>query len=183
MPAKCKRTGKDWIFGITLNNNPTLEDVWNALPAWGYPFIASDSAPTPAAAAIIQGGLAQDVAGAGGYTMWDNHLYLAGAIYRSDHIGTPQPNTGSGSINIQNVAPYWRVAWQQAAPKDVFEIGAYGIHLNSTPGSITGTEDTYTDFGPDIEYDRTLGRDVISFRGTYLRETRCSMRRTLRERT
>jgi hypothetical protein len=144
--------------------------VWNATPAWGYPFIASDSAPTPAAAAILQGGLAQDVAGAGGYTMWDNHLYLAGAIYRSDHIGSAQPNTGSGSINIQNVAPYWRVAWQQAGPKNVFEIGAYGIHLNSTPGSITGPEDTYTDFGPDIEYDRTLGRDVISFRGTYLRE-------------
>ena len=116
---KVQRAGKDWIFGITLNNNPTLEDVWNATPAWGYPFIASDSAPTPAAAAILQGGLAQDVAGAGGYTMWDNHLYLAGAIYRSDHIGSPQPNTGSGSINIQNVAPYWRVAWQRAAPKDV----------------------------------------------------------------
>ncbi len=168
---KVQKNGKDWIFGITLNNNPTLEDVWNATPAWGYPFIVSDSAPTPAASAIIQGGLAQDVAGAGGYTMWDNHLYLAGAIYRSDHIGTSQPNTGtSSSINIQNVAPYWRVAWQQATPKDVLEIGAYGIHLNSTPGAITGTEDTYTDFGPDIEYDRTMGRDVISFRGTYLRE-------------
>jgi hypothetical protein len=168
---KVLKKGKDWIFGITLNNNPTLEDVWNATPAWGYPFIASDSAPTPTAAAIIQGRLAQDVAGAGGYTMWDNHLYLAGAIYRSDHIGTQQPNTGtSSSINIQNVAPYWRVAWQQASPKAVLEIGAYGIHLNSTPGTITGTEDTYTDFGPDIEYDRTMGRDVISFRGTYLRE-------------
>jgi hypothetical protein len=168
---KVQKNGKDWIFGITVNNNPTLEDVWNATPAWGYPFIASDSAPTPAAAAILQGGLAQDVAGAGGYTMWDNHLYLAGAIYRSDHIGSSQPNTGtSSSINIQNVAPYWRVAWQQASPKNVFEIGAYGIHLNSTPGSITGSEDKYTDFGPDIEYDRTMGRDVISFRGTYLRE-------------
>jgi hypothetical protein len=168
---KIQKDGKDWIFGITLNNNPTLEDVWNATPAWGYPFIASDSAPTPAAAAILQGGLAQDVAGAGGYTMWDNHLYLAGAIYRSDHIGNPQPNTGtSSSINIQNVAPYWRVAWQQAAPKAVFEIGAYGMHLNSTPNAVSGTSDTYTDVGPDVEYDKTLGRDVISFRATYLHE-------------
>ena len=168
---KVKAQGKDWIYGVTLNNNPTLEDPWMTLPAWGYPFIASDSATTPAAAAIIQGALAQDVAGLGGYTMWDNHLYVAGTIYRSQHIGSSQPNSGqNASINIQNVAPYWRAAWQEAGSKDVFEAGIYGIHVASTPGAVTGLEDTYTDVGPDIEYDRTFGRDVLSLRGTYLRE-------------
>jgi len=32
--------GKEWDYGITLNNNPTVEDLWNSTPAWGYPFIA-----------------------------------------------------------------------------------------------------------------------------------------------
>ena len=106
---------KDLAYGITLNNNPTVEDLWNSTPAWGFPWVSSDWAPGPTAGAIINGGLAQDVAGVGGYAMWDNHLYFAGTIYRSAHIGAPQPNTVGRRrrINIRGVAPYWRVAWQQ----------------------------------------------------------------------
>ncbi len=163
--------GKEWDYGLTLNNNPTLEDLWNSTPAWGYPFILSDSAPTPTAAPVIDGMLAQDVAGIGGYTMWDQHLYGAATIYRSDHIGSPQPTNGQGaSFNIRGVAPYWRAAWQQDGRTDNLEVGAYGIHMSSTPGNITGLQDSYTDFGPDFQYDRTLGKDVLSLRGTYVRE-------------
>ena len=53
--------GKELVYGVTLNNNPTVEDLWNSTPAWGYPWIASDFAPTPTAGPIIQGALAQDV--------------------------------------------------------------------------------------------------------------------------
>ncbi len=168
---KAKVKGKDLIYGLMMNNNPTVEDVWMTLPAWGYPFIAADSAPTPAASAILQGALAQDVAGFGGYTMWDNHLYGAVTLYRSDHIGSPQPNAGTGaSYNISGLAPYWRVAYQESGRTNVFEAGLYGMHMSSFPGAVTGATDDYTDFGPDVEYDRTIGRDVLSFRGTYLRE-------------
>jgi hypothetical protein len=44
------------------------------------------------------------------------------------------------------------------------------MHMNSTPGAITGLEDTYTDYGIDGQYDRVLGKDVLSLRGTYIRE-------------
>ncbi len=168
---KKQLAGKEWVYGLTLNNNPTVEDLWNSTPAWGFPFIAPDSAPTPTAAPIIDGPLAQDVAGLGAYTMWNQHLYFAGTIYRSEHVGSPQPTTGQTySYNIRGVAPYWRLAWQQNGTKDNLEIGTYGIHMKSTPGAITGPEDSYTDWGPDIEYDRTLGKDVLSFRGTLIRE-------------
>lgn len=168
---KTKVGGKDLIYGLLMNNNPTLEDVWMTLPGWGYPFVAPDSAPTPAASAILQGSLAQDVAGFGGYTMWDNHLYGDVTLYRSDHIGSPQPNAGTGaSYNISGLAPYWRVAYQESGRTNVFEAGFYGMHMSSFPGAVTGPTDDYTDFGPDFEYDRTIGRDVLSVRGTYLRE-------------
>ncbi len=164
--------GKELVYGLTLNNNPTIEDLWNSTPGWGYPFIASDSAPTPTAKPIIDGALGQDVAGIGGYTMWNQHLYAVASIYRTDHIGSSQPTDGSGaSYNIRGVAPYWRVAWQQNGAKDSLEIGAYGIHMKSTPGTITGPEDGYTDFGPDVQYDRTIHRkDVLSLRGSFVRE-------------
>jgi len=168
---KTKVKGKDLIYGLMMNNNPTLEDVWMTLPGWGYPFVAPDSAPTPAASAILQGALAQDVAGFGGYTMWDNHLYGAVTLYRSDHMGSPQPNSGTGaSYNISGLAPYWRVAYQESGRINVFEAGLYGMHMSSFPGAVTGPTDDYTDFGTDFEYDRTIGRDVLSVRGTYLRE-------------
>lgn len=165
---------KDFAWGITLNNNPTVEDLWNSTPAWGFPPVGSDWAPAPNAGAIINGGVAQDVAGLGGYGMWNNHLYLAGTIYRSDHLGTSQPNTGMGqSFNIRGVAPYWRVAWQQTMKNNYLEIGTYGMHMKSTPGNITGLEDSFTDWAVDFQDDLTIPKfrgDVLSLRGTYIRE-------------
>ncbi len=169
---KAQAAGKDLVYGITLNNNPSVEDVWMGTPAWGFPFISNDYAPIPAASAIIQGPLAQDVAGLGAYSIWDNHFYVASSIYRSDHIGNSQPNNGQGKpYNIRGVAPYWRVAYQNSGRKNVFEVGGYGIYMASTPNAVIGKEDSYNDVGPDVEYDRTIGRDVLSFRGTYLHET------------
>jgi hypothetical protein len=175
---KTKLGGKELVYGLDLNNNPTLDDLWNTTPAWGYPWIASDVAPTPTAAAIINGPLAQDVAGFGGYAMWNSHLYMDVSVYRSEHIGGTQPNPGTGfSYNIHGVAPYWRVAWQQLTAKTQYEIGTYGMHMQSTPNQIvnangvTGPEDEYTDYAFDTQIDRTLFRtDVLSFRATYIRE-------------
>ena len=162
---------KELDWGITMNNNPTVEDLWNSTPAWGYPFILSDSAPTPAANPFLNGALAQDVAGIGGYAMYDHHFYAAGTLYRSDHIGSPQPNTGAGAnVNISGVAPYWRVAWQRTDRLNDMEVGAYGMHMASMPNAVTGPTNNYTDFGPDFQYNRTIGRDVLSVRGSYLRE-------------
>jgi hypothetical protein len=171
-----KRTlgGKELVYGLDLNNNPTVEDLWNSTPAWGLPWIASDFAPTPSASPFINGGLAQDVAGFGGYAMWNNHLYLAATVYRSEHVGGPQPNPGDGSTNnIRGVAPYWRLAWQgvTASGSTQYEIGTYGMHMRNTAFTGPGPQDSYTDFAMDTQIDRTLFRtDVLSFRGTYIHE-------------
>ena len=163
--------GKDLVYGLDFNNNPTVEDLWNSTPAWGYPWVASDFAPTPTASAIINGRLAQDVAGVGGYAMWDDHLYGVATIYRSEHVGATQPNAGAAPYNIRGVAPYWRVAWQQLTPRTQYEVGTYGMHMESTPGAIVGLKDVYTDVAADFQVDRTLFRkDVLSLRGTYIRE-------------
>jgi hypothetical protein len=170
---KTKLGGKELVYGLDLNNNPTVEDLWNSTPAWGFPWVASDFAPTPAASPIINGGLAEDVAGFGGFAMWDNHLYVDLAVYRSEHVGGAQPNPGDGSSNnIRGVAPYWRVAWQQLTGKTQYEFGTYGMHVRNTAFTGPGPEDEYTDFAVDTQIDRTLFRtDVLSFRGTYIHES------------
>lgn len=169
-----KLFGKPMTFGITFNNNPTVEDLWNSTPAWGFPNIGSSAAPGFTAGALINGGLGQDVAGVGGYTMWNDHLYLAGTMYRSQHIGGAQPNDGVGfGVNIRGIAPYWRAAWQTSSKNSNLMIGTYGMHLKSTPNAVTGLEDGYTDVAADFQFDHTIpqfNNDVLSIRGTYIRE-------------
>jgi len=170
--------GKELVYGLDLNNNPTVEDLWNSTPAWSYPWIASDWAPTPNASPIINGGLAQDVGGIGVFGMWNDHLYLDAALYRSQHVGSTQPFNGAGATNIRGLAPYWRLAWQQLTGKTQFEFGTYGMHVRSTPNAITDSsgghltlQDSYTDWAVDTQIDRTMFRtDVLSFRATYIRE-------------
>jgi hypothetical protein len=166
-----KLGGKELVYGLNVNNNPTVEDLWNSTPAWGYSWVADDWAPTPTAAPIIAS-LGQDVAGFGGYAMWNNHLYLDATLYRSEHVGGSQPNPGTDfGFNIRGLAPYWRVAWQQLTGKTQYEVGTYGMHMRSSPNAVTGLEDDFTDWAVDTQIDRTLFRtDVLSLRGTYIRE-------------
>src|SRR5215469_5987274 len=165
--------GKTLVYGLDVNNNPTVEDLWNDTPAWGFSWIVSPSAPTPAAAAVIDGPLAQDVAGFGGYAMWNDHLYGAATIYRSSHLGQPLPNPGTNfNFNIQGAAPYWRAAWQQTVGNSFFESGGYGMHMRSTPGAITGPENIYTDLAADAQFEQVLPRwhnNLISLHTTSFR--------------
>jgi len=166
-----KLAGKDWIYGVTLNNNPTVEDVWNSTPAWGFPYIFSESAPGPITTPIINGPLAQDVAGIGGFSMWNNHLYTCFSVYRSEHAGSPVPVTGAGSpYNISGVAPYWRAGWQQTWGSNYLEVGTYGIYVNTFPGAITGPEDRYVDPAIDFQYEHPFGPNSIDAHGTIIFE-------------
>jgi hypothetical protein len=173
--------GKSFQYGFDLNNNPGVEDLWHTTPAFDYPFIAADHEPTPTATPLINGILAQDVAGFGGYGMWNNHLYLDVTGYRSEHLGNPQPNSGVGyGFNIQGLAPYWRAAWQQTWGNNYLEAGTFGMYTKSTPYSVVvptesgGTvRDNYTDVAGDFQLDHTIPRfhnDVVSLRGTYIHE-------------
>ena len=55
------------IYGITANNNPTVQDPWNTTPAWAFPYAVSTFGtgfgPTP----IIDGAFAAHVVSVGAY--------------------------------------------------------------------------------------------------------------------
>ncbi len=73
----------DLVYGVTANNNPTVQDPWNTTPAWSFPFIgASDAlAPAPAAGTMIEGTFAGRVAGTGVYIFANDKFYLEGTAY------------------------------------------------------------------------------------------------------
>jgi hypothetical protein len=163
-------SGKELVYGVTFNNNPTVEDLWNTTPAWGYPFAAADSAPEPAAGALLDGVLAQQVAGLGGYFMWDKHLYADVTLYRSAQIGSPQPPTGMAGNTVRDVAPYWRLAWQQNLGHNYLEVGTLGMWAQLFPDSVSGPTNKITDVGFDTQYERPFGADAISAHAIYIYE-------------
>ena len=166
-----KLRGKDLWYGVTVNNNPTVEDVWNSTPAWGFPWIQTASAVSPLASPVINGALAQDVAGLGGYALWNNHLYGDVTMYRSEHAGAAPPISGTGySYNIGGVAPYWRAAWQQTLGANYIEVGTYGIDLNSYPNAVSGPEDRFADPSFDFQYERPFGANLLDAHGTWIHE-------------
>ncbi len=73
----------DLILGVTLNNNPTVQDVWNTTPAWGFPYAGSSVAPGQIASTLIDGGLAGGVGGLGVYVWLDDHYYVELSGYTS----------------------------------------------------------------------------------------------------
>ena len=161
--------GADTLYGITVNNNPTVEDPWNSTPAWGFPFTSSPTAPTPVAE-IMLGTLGQDVAGIGAYTLWDNHLYANISIYRSAHHGPdilPNPNS---TTTIDGIAPYWRLAWQQTIGDDNFEIGGFGMQTKIFPTGINDPSDKYTDTALDFQYEHPMSADMLTVRGSFIHE-------------
>src|SRR3974377_998896 len=70
------------LFGVTLNNFPTVQDVWNSTYAWQYPVPGARLANGPNGAPQINGFFALQTLGVTGYTLIDNFLYLEAGGYR-----------------------------------------------------------------------------------------------------
>lgn len=164
---------RESVFGVTVNNNPTVTDLWNSTPAWGYPFVSSALAPTPAAATLIEGGLAQQVLGASAYNFWNRLVYTEVGFYRtlSPTTLTTLGIAPGGTSSIKNVAPYWRLAVAPSWGQNSFEVGVFGIAATLIPQRTrdNGT-DHLTDVGFDAQYQWLGARDSFSLQGYWITE-------------
>lgn len=161
---------KSTVFGVTLHNNPTVQDVWNTVPAWGFPFIASDVTPGSQAAAVISGALAQQVLGLGAYGLWNNLLYLEATGYRTAQQGVSPPDS-TASNTIRGVAPYWRAALQHQFGSTYGMIGTYGMQTYLYPTGVTGPTDRNTDAAVDAQLEHPFGGGgVVIGRATWINE-------------
>lgn len=174
-----KLAGKTLTWGVDANNDPTFEDLWNSTPAYGFPWASPDVAVPTVGSALIDNQLGGDVLGAGLYAMWDGHFYGDVSLYRTQHIGAPEPANGIGfPHNIRRAAPYWRFAYQASKGKNYLEVGTYGIYAMSFPGTlsattpaISGPTDNFTDTAVDLTYERTVAKmDLFVVHSTFIHE-------------
>lgn len=174
-------------YGVYLNNNPTLQDPWNSTPAWTFPFSSSSLAPTPAAATLIDGALAGQVAGLGAYAMLDNHFYFDLAAYRTlghrlQHALGVDP---TGEARIDGAAPYWRFAYTQPLGGATWEIGVFGLDARTFPGrDASAGADRTTDVGIDSMWQKPAGKhDFVALISAIHEHTRSTASQTLGEAT
>jgi hypothetical protein len=173
----------DLVYGITANNNPTVQDLWNTTPAWSFPYAVSTLAPTPGSKTMIEGAFSAHVGGVGAYTMINDLLYLELTGYRT--LGFSQQNAlgtdpfGAPGL-LGGVAPYWRVALEPHWGRHSLMVGTFGMYTDVHPWVDTSfatwstatmpLSDRFTDIGFDTQYQYQGDNYWVTLRGSYIRE-------------
>jgi hypothetical protein len=176
--------GAPLLLGLTVNNNPTVQDLWNDTPAWGWPFVTSGVWPGEGTnAPLVAGGLAQAAVGAGVYGFWHDMIYAEVSLYRPAPLGVPRPfdatNATTASDVIDGVAPYWRVALQHSWGSSSAELGTYGLYARLFPGAsatpalpLSGSTDRFLDLGIDAQYQYAAGDWTLDAHTSWIHEDR-----------
>lgn len=161
------------LWGISFNNNPTVQDLWNTTSAWRSPFDqASSVAPAPGAGTMIDGGLADaGVAGLSAYLYLNDSIYAELGFYRSAPAAT---QIDSASANVVNgMAPYWRLAYERQWGRNSWQVGAYGVEAKLFPGegtALSGPTNKFSDLAFDSQYQYIGDVHMLSVTATYIKE-------------
>lgn len=176
---------KSLIYGIDANNNPTVQDLWNSTPAFGFPYASSNATVPSLAGTQIDGALAQDIAGISAYVMWNESLYGELGVYRSAKqgavnalTGAPGPLDGATSNVIVGGAPYYRIAYEHQWGPQVLSVGAYGATFKLVPGggtvdapaSLSGPANKFRDTAFDFQYQWIGDQHLFTVTGTRIHE-------------
>lgn len=175
---------KSLVYGISANNNPTVQDLWNSTPAFGVPYAGSNAVVSPLAGTQIDGALAQDVAGISAYLMWNESLYAEVGTYRSAKQGAANAVTGAAgpldgatSNVIVGGAPYYRLAYEHLWGRNSLSVGIYGANFKLVPGgtpdapaALSGPANEFKDFAEDFQYQMIGDQHLLTIAGTHIKE-------------
>jgi hypothetical protein len=172
---------RDLRVGISVNNNPTVQDPYNSTFAWGYPFVASALAPVPAEQPAVATALSGNSVGVTAYGWYDQHLYVEAGGYATQgptllHMTgaslTPAPFGSTAGI-----APYIRAAYEWNWQQQSAHLGGLVFHSDFNPAidsfnasNATG-RNSYTDLSVDGGY-QFLGnrRHIFTAEGIFTHE-------------
>lgn len=125
----------DVIFGVTLNDNPSVSDPWNTAPSW----MQYVPVPSPTSSQFIDGatpypGLAAggNVAGATAYVFIDQLVYLEAGDYRTARGVLSFMRAGLKNADVTKLRgdnPYLRAALNQSWGAHTLMLGA--THMSS----------------------------------------------------
>jgi hypothetical protein len=167
--------GQSLLYGVSLNNNPGVQDPFNTLPAWGYPYISSNVAPGPSAAPILDGAFAQKATGLVAYGLFDNLVYGELGTYRMQSVDT-QKFFGVG-INDRDPGAlrsplYARLALRTAWDRSTLAGGLVLFNTGYQPDRTVPETTHIHDIGGDLSYRWTpVGDDTATVLADVIHET------------
>ncbi len=167
------------IWGISVNNNPTVSDIFNTAPAWMYPYMAPDLAPGAPAAPMLFGGIGGQAIGASAYAQLDGKWYVEVGGYRSLSVAFLNHVNAGYDGKLAGAAPYARVAYTWNLPSGDFSIGGFlfdmkrglvGADAAGNPVPLAGPTDHFNDLGLDSTYQYVDDSYALTFEGIYVNE-------------
>jgi hypothetical protein len=186
-----KVAGHQVDYGISVNNEPGVQDLWNTNAVWSSSSLvfansSSTFTPTPLADRKLSG----NVAGASLYALINKLLYVEAGGYASLPKDVQQ---GIGRNNfdmylnmnpvIDGAASYWRIALQHEWDGHYFSIGHFGLQADAdfvNPYFDVFLGHTFvvplaaqtSDLGLDATYQYLANPEhIFEFKGRYIRET------------
>jgi hypothetical protein len=124
---------RDLIFGVSLNNNPSVSDPWNTAPAW----MQYVPVPSPTSSQFIDGATPYPGYAAGGnivgltaYAYWNQTLYGELGGYRTARglMSVMRMGLDDASVTqLRGINPYWRLAWTPQRGAHNLMIGTAGM--------------------------------------------------------
>ena len=174
--AGSEKSKHSLLFGVTLNNNPTVQDPWNSTAAWGFPYAGSSVAPTPNASTRLDsggGGIGQNAAGVGAYLWFDDSIYAELSLYGAAKTGGAHPLDSTQGAVLQGVMPYWRLGYEHRWDRNSLFVGTYGAVASVQPGNglpLQGMTDRFTDVAADAQYQYIGEEHLVTVLATYIHE-------------
>ncbi len=164
--------GTTITYGVSLNNNPTVEDITNSTPAWGFPFSAADYGHQPAFGTLLgSGAFAETTGGLVAYAMINNEWYISIGSYH-DSQGTASAATGTQLPGLHGRAEYGRFAFQKDFGIYNFDVGAYTMNgkLSNNVIDPTFAPAKFNDIGFDGQFQYINGVHTATVRANYITE-------------
>ncbi len=167
------------IWGISVNNNPSVSDIFNTAPAWIYPYMAPDLTPGTPAAPMLFGGIGGQSIGASAYAQLDGKWYVEVGAYRSLSVAFLHHVNAGYDGKLSGVAPYARLAYTWILPSGDFSLGGFlfnmkrglvGADAIGNPVPVGGSSNQFNDLGVDSTYQYFHGHYALTLEGVYVDE-------------
>ena len=171
---------RDWAYGVSLNNNPSVSDPWNTAAAW----MQYVPVPSPTSYQFADGarvyprfGSGGNIAGVSAYTFWNKTIYAELAAYRTANRAFSFMSAGIADADKTKLTgnnPYLRLALTREWGPHNLMVGTSAMiaHVYDA-GTDTGNQDNLGRFrnnGLDAQYQYLLDPHMVTVQAAYMRQ-------------
>lgn len=167
--------GKELLYGVSMSNSPSVQDVWNTSPMWSFPHLGN-AGIMPMETSLMDMTLANQVGGVGVYGFYNSQFYGEVGFFHNGKKGIFRAlNLGKDlTTALKDNAPHLRVAWEKDWGPHSFEIGMHFLRADifPDPNIQSGPTNRFTDVVLDSQYQYGGGDHMFSLYAFYDHEKR-----------